>query len=100
MKKVIRMLTVLVAAWSTLPYIRLRAPAGFVLLFPRLLAGALAPVLATIGALSVLTALIRKAPLTVLAGGLGTILSVRYVRQVTLPHAGFAETLMLLANPE
>ena len=71
LKKAIRVLAMLVAGWSALPYCRIAAPAGFALLFPKLLAGALTPVLGAISALGALAGLAGRDPLAFLSGGLG-----------------------------
>ncbi len=91
LKKAIRVLAMLVAGWSALPYCRIAAPAGFALLFPKLLAGALTPVLGAISALGALAGLAGRDPLTFLSGGLGALLSTAYVRRVTAAHNGFVE---------
>ena len=65
-------------------------PIAAILLVPfRLLAEALAPVTALLGAVGVLLGLLRKDPLAIVAGATGTALSAIYVRLVTEPHGGF-----------
>ncbi len=91
LKKAIRVLAMLVAGWSALPYCRIAAPAGFALLFPKLLAGALTPVLGAISALGALAGLVGRDPLAFLSGELGALLSTAYVRRVTAAHNGFVE---------
>ena len=83
------LLALLSAALSSLLLVRNRAPRGFMLWFPKLLAGALAPVTAITGAVSALHGLVLGAPLTALLGIFSAVLSALYVRRVTAPHDGF-----------
>ena len=69
------LLALLSAALSSLLLVRNRAPRGFMLWFPKLLAGALAPVTAITGAVSALLGLVLGAPLTALLGIFSAVLS-------------------------
>ncbi len=55
----------------------------------KLLAGAFALVLALLGLVGAALGLLSRAPLALISGGLGAILSAGYVRRVTAPHTGF-----------
>ncbi len=65
-------------------------PIAAILLVPfRLLAEALAPATALLGAVGALLGLLQKDPLTTVAGGLAAALSAVYVRSAAAPHDGF-----------
>ena len=56
---------------------------------PKLLAGALSPILALAGTISAVMGALFKSPLTVLAGAFGALVSADYVRQTLAPHREF-----------
>ena len=90
MKYIARLLGLVSLFVSLLTLIRPRTGWMSLLLWmPKLLAGSLAPVGVVIGAFSSLVGLVRRDWPVVIAGGLGTFLSARYVRVVTAPHRGF-----------
>ncbi len=93
MKKLIRTLAYLLAflasGMSLLLFHKNKAPRGFMLWIPKLLAGALAPLLAFAGALGALLGLLANAPLAVLSGLVGAGVMARYVQRVSAPHDGF-----------
>lgn len=91
MKTIARLLAFLSVAASSLLYVKLKAPWGFLLLVPKLFAGALAPFIAPIGALGAGLGLLAHAPLAVFAGTLGAVLSASHVRRVTAPQPGFEQ---------
>ncbi len=77
---------------SSLSYIRLK----FITLDVRVVAygiklvgGAFAPLVALVGLVSAALGLIVRAPLAVISGAVGAILSVRYVLRVAAPHDDF-----------
>jgi acetyl esterase/lipase len=93
MKKIIRTLAYLLAflasGTSLLLYHKNRAPRGFALWIPKLLAGALSPFLAFAGVLGALLGLLTNAPLAVLSGLLGAGAMLRYLQRVAAPQDGF-----------
>jgi acetyl esterase/lipase len=93
MRKTLRLLAYLLAflsaGMSLLLFHKNKAPQGFMLWFPKLVAGALSPFFALAGALGVVLGAISNAPLAVLSGLIGAGAMARYVRRVTAPHAGF-----------
>ncbi|MFP4395014.1 MAG: alpha/beta hydrolase fold domain-containing protein [Anaerolineales bacterium] len=93
MKKIVKRLSAaaafLTAGWSALRFFRVRSLASATLLGPKLLAGALAPILALAGTISAIAGALFKSPLTLLAGACGALVSVDYVRQTLRPHQEF-----------
>ena len=90
MKIIARLLAFLSVAASSLLYVKLKASWGL-LVFPKLVVGALAPFTALIGALGAGLGLLANAPLAVLAGTLGAVMSASHVRRVTAPQPGFEQ---------
>lgn len=79
-------ITLFAAIMSALNLVRLGKrfdPFLTILLIPKVIAGNLSPVWAAIGAIGALYGLLRKRPLTVLAGLVATVISGRHIRQVT-----------------
>ena len=93
MKKIAKVLSsgmaLLVVGWSALRFFRVRSLTGAALLGPKLLAGALSPILALAGTLSAVLGALIKSPLTMLAGAFGALVSADYVRQTLAPHREF-----------
>jgi len=93
MKKIVKRLSsvaaFLVAGWSALRFFRVRSLTGAALLGPKLLAGALSPILALAGTISAVIGALFKSPLTMLAGAFGALVSADYVRQTLRPHREF-----------
>ena len=94
MKKLARTLACLSMGLGSLHYIGPKSgnlnPSILVYLV-RLLAGALAPPLAVLGAAGLALGLPTRAPLAVVSGAMGAWLSARYVAQVVRPHKGFEQ---------
>jgi acetyl esterase/lipase len=95
MKKTLKRITtavaVLSAGMSALRFFRARSPAGVPLMAPKLLASALAPFLALIGAVSAGVGVLLKAPLAVLAGAGGAGLAADHVRRVLAARGDVAQ---------
>jgi acetyl esterase/lipase len=82
--------TLVLSALRLVPLKPLLGPIAAILLVPfRLLAEALAPVTALLGAAAGLLGLLRRDPLAATSGATAAALSARYVRSVTAPHDGF-----------
>src|SRR5215208_1906904 len=94
MKTIARLLAFLSVAPSSLLYVRIRAP-----IYPlrgslwilRLLAEAMTPFIALSGAVAAGLGLLARAPAALLTGALGAVVAARDMRQVTTPHADFAQ---------
>lgn len=86
MKKFLQTLAALLAIFSAgmagLLHLKNRAPKGFALWFPKLFAGALAPVWGLAGALGGLLGLVSGAPLAALLGGWGGYTAWGYLKKV------------------
>lgn len=89
MKKLAAALALFSAALGGLLFFRPKSTASWVVFFPRLLAGALAPFNALIGGLAAVLGLFYRSPLTALLGGWAAFVSDRYVRRIGAPHQGF-----------
>lgn len=74
---------------SVLLFLRIQAPRGFMIWFPKLAAGALSPLWAICGVLGLVFGLIGQAPLAVLAGLIGMGCMSWYIRKVTQSRPGF-----------
>lgn len=74
---------------SCLLFLRIKAPLGFIVLFPKLAAGALSPLWVVIGLLGAVLGWLGGAPLAVVGGSIGALCMAWYVRRVTAPHRGF-----------
>jgi len=94
MKKKFRVFAAILAWISmtsgALRFFRVRSAAGAALSAPKMLAGALSPLLTLAGAVSMTLGVWLKAPWVTLAGVLGTIFSGDYMRRVLAPHREFA----------
>ena len=89
-----RLLAFLSLAASSLLYVRIRCPVGPLkgtLWILRLLAEAMIPFVALIGALAAGLALLARSPLALLTVMLGAVAAATDVRQVTTRHASFAQ---------
>ena len=89
MKKIPRLLILLSATLSGLLLVKNKAPKGFIMWFPKLLAGALAPWNALLGAFAGLLAWFSGDRWAGLLGSLSAFLSARYLFLVTRPHQQF-----------
>ncbi|RPJ50764.1 MAG: alpha/beta hydrolase [Chloroflexi bacterium] len=76
---------------SALLFVRIKAPAGFLIWFPKLAAGTLSPLWAVAGLLGAVLGLFGQAPLATVAGGVGMGCMVWYIWSVTKPHPGFEQ---------
>lgn len=75
------------ALWSLVPFVKTEDRALATLLwFPRLLAGALSPVLGLTGAIGAIVGLLRRDWKLAAAGALGAGLSARYLRDIPAPN--------------
>jgi acetyl esterase/lipase len=88
MKLIARLLALLSVAASSLVYVKPKGPSGSLL---KLFAGALAPFTALIGVVGAGLGLLANAPLALLIGTLGAVVSANEVRRVTAPQAGFEQ---------
>jgi len=86
MKRIARLLALLSVAASSLLYLKPKSPNGSLL---KLLAGALTPFTALVGAVGAGLGLLTNAPLALLTGILGVMVGARDVQSVTAPQAGF-----------
>jgi acetyl esterase/lipase len=93
MKKLLKILAGVLAfisaGLSVLHVYRVRSTSGAALSGPKILAGALSPVLALFGAIAAGLGALLGAPLALLGGILGVTLSGRYVARASAPHDGF-----------
>lgn len=85
-------INILLVAWAALPYVRLPAPAGFMLLVPRLLASALSPVLAVAGATAAVVALALGHWLPALVGALAAAAALRVWVLASWPRSSSRQT--------
>jgi acetyl esterase/lipase len=95
MKTIARLLAFMSVVASSLLYVRIRAPINPLrgsLWILRLLAEAMTPFTALSGTVAAAIALQARSPVGLLTGALGAVVAARDVRQVTAPHAGFAQT--------
>lgn len=83
------LLTLPGAALAALHFYRARSPAGTPLVAPKLLAGALSPMLAVAGLFGAGLALVARAPIALIAGLFATGVSARYVWDVVSSGADF-----------
>lgn len=91
-RSLLRLLSLIMAAAGVLSWADLRGHSSAVLLWaPKLLASALAPWLALLGAVLAALGLRRRDPLVVGAGLAGAALTASYSARVTAPHAGFEQ---------
>jgi len=88
MKRIARLLALLSVAASSLLYLKPKTANGSLL---KLLAGALTPFTALVGAVGAGLGLLTNAPLALLTGILGVMVGARDVRSVTAPQAGFEQ---------
>ena len=79
------------AGLSALHVYRVRSTSGAALSGPKILAGALSPILALLGALAAGLGALLGAPLALLGGVVGATLSGRYVARASAPHDGFQQ---------
>jgi acetyl esterase/lipase len=70
-------------------FIRVKAPLGFIVIFPKLAASALSPVWAALGMAGALIGGLYRAFLPMAAGVLGALIMIWYIWRVTRPHLGF-----------
>jgi acetyl esterase/lipase len=92
MRRLAKLLAFLSLSLNSLSYYKLKSSSldpSILVYGLKLLAGAFAPVLALVGLVGAALGLLSRAPLALISGGLGAILSAGYVRRVTAPHAGF-----------
>ncbi|NBD36341.1 MAG: alpha/beta hydrolase fold domain-containing protein [Chloroflexi bacterium] len=93
MKKTVKTLSsvaaFLVAGLSALRFFRARSAAGATLVGPKLLAGALSPLLSLAGTISAIVGALVNAPGSIVAGMFGALVSADYVRQTLAPHREF-----------
>jgi acetyl esterase/lipase len=74
---------------SGLLVLRIKAPLGFMVWFPKLAAGALSPVWGGAGLLGALFGGLNRAPLAVAAGSMGALVMIWYLWRVSAAHPGF-----------
>ncbi|MFN2144452.1 MAG: alpha/beta hydrolase fold domain-containing protein [Anaerolineales bacterium] len=90
MKKKFSIITTIAAVLSACPFIRSKSRDMITLLWlPKLLSGAFSLWLALIGIISVIYGWMRRDRQMILTGGIGSILSLHYIRRVTSSHRGF-----------
>jgi acetyl esterase/lipase len=92
MKRLAKLLAFLSLGLNSLLYYKLKSSSldpGILVYALKLLSGAFAPVLALLGLVGAALGLLARAPLALISGGLGAILSAGYVQRVTAPHTGF-----------
>jgi acetyl esterase/lipase len=92
MQRLAKLLAFLSLSLNSLLYYKLKSSSldpSILVYGLKLLAGAFAPVLALVGLVGAALGLLSRAPLALISGGLGAILSAGFVRRVTAPHAGF-----------
>jgi acetyl esterase/lipase len=92
MKRLAKLLAFLSLSLNSLLYYKLKSSSldpRIVVYALKLLSGAFAPVLALLGLVGAALGLLARAPLALISGGLGAILSAGYVQRVTAPHIGF-----------
>lgn len=82
MKKLALLFAVISAELSALYYVRIRSAKGLILVAPKMLVGALAPVLALLGLIGAGLGFLYRAPFAMWAGFFGFVTSVRYIGQV------------------
>ena len=86
---VAKVLALVSAGMSGLLFVRKRPPWGLVLWAPKLLAGALSPLLAVVGLVGTVLGVLGRAPSAVFAGALGVAASARYVWRVVTASGDF-----------
>ena len=92
MKNRLDVLMMWVAVLSAAPFVRFRYPPFSIALWPiKLLAGAVAPLAAAVGAAGALIGLWRRWPFSAGFGLIAALLGGYYTRAVTRPHRGFEE---------
>lgn len=89
MKKLAYLITSVVAELSAFHFHRTRSAKEVVLIFPKLIAEALAPFLAVFGLVGAGLAFINRAPLAVGAGLFGSVMSGRYVWRVVTSRGNY-----------
>lgn len=89
MKNLARLLVLVSAALSGVLFVKNKAPQGFILWMPKLIAGAVAPWNALAGALGGLLAWFSGDRRVGLLGSLSALASARYLLAVTRPHQQF-----------
>lgn len=89
MKRLARLFALLSVAFGSLHYIEAASQRTMLLLLPRVLAGALSPLLTLLGALAAGVGLLRRDGRAFLGGLLGAALSGYYFSRVTARHDGF-----------
>jgi acetyl esterase/lipase len=86
MKRIFKVLVGMVAFVTflngLLRFYKIETTNGMKLSFPKMIAGAAAPVLASVGLLSALLAGILKAPVAMMVGAVGALLSMQHVKRV------------------
>jgi acetyl esterase/lipase len=98
MKRLAKLLAFLSLSLNSLLYYKLKSSSldpSILVYALKLLSGAFAPVLALLGLVGAALGLLARAPLALISGGLGAILSAGYVRRVTAPHIGFEKAFGL-----
>jgi hypothetical protein len=71
-------------------FIRIKAPLGFMIIFPKLAASSLSPVWLVLGVVGAILGGLYRAPLVIAAGTLGALIMVWFIWSVTRPHRGFS----------
>jgi acetyl esterase/lipase len=89
MRKIAFLFAVISAQLSALFFVRIRNAKGLILVAPKMLVGALAPLLALFGGLGVGLGFLFRAPFAMWAGLFGFITSVRYIGQVVDTRGDF-----------
>ena len=84
-------LGLLIAVLSIFFFIRFRSRRWIYLVVFKMLDNSLAPYLALAGAVAVILGIFSGAPVAILAGSIGMVVSIQYVFQVTKSHPGFVK---------
>ncbi|HVP20324.1 MAG TPA: alpha/beta hydrolase [Anaerolineaceae bacterium] len=72
-------------------FVKLKPPYSFYFVLPQLFAAALAPFLAILGVAGAVMGSLFNAPLAIVAGIVGAVISIIYIVLVTVPQRGFVE---------
>lgn len=89
MKSLFKTISLLVLALSSLFFFRVKSPRSGLLTLPKMVAASLASYISALGFLSAGFGLLVRSPIALLAGALGGLLSLRYLRRATAQHDGF-----------
>jgi acetyl esterase/lipase len=89
MRNLSKTISLLVLAMSGMFFFRVKSPRSGPLALPKMVAASLASYLSALGFLNAGLGLLVRSPIALLAGGLGGLLSLRYIRRATAQHDGF-----------